>query len=329
MDKIYPLLPWLTIDQSTDWIRRLTNSPLTETDLIRLCDADQCAIYVDVGPSKFGSDEQTWLFEVVGSGYQRVTNPKALISPTIDKKLILELHGQIFWTDENGTAKSGEFDWFSTFELSDVFPIFKSPSIKALAEKINAEEIADTERELKQLRASAESDRQAKELAMLRAQDAEAELGELRQKIILADEKAEVYRSIAKDMRGVEGDLIHQLQQERSTRLSLESEVLKLRKSHGDVDNEPLSKRERNTYDRLIYVLAHEAGYRMEKPYSDEGAIRLYAEMLGVKVPTGKGVIAKRLTSACTIFDQDRQSFSDTDYASSKPNRELAQPSRT
>lgn len=167
MDKIYPLLPWLTIDQSTDWIRRLTNSPLTETDLIRLCNADQCAIYVDVGPSKFGSDEQTWLFEVVGSGYQRVTNPKALLSPTFDKKLILELHGQIFWTDENGTAKSGEFDWFSTFELSDVFPIFKSPSIKALAEKINAEEIADTERELKQLRASAESDRQAKELAML------------------------------------------------------------------------------------------------------------------------------------------------------------------
>lgn len=71
--------------------------------------------------------------------------------------------------------------------------------------------------------------------------------------------------------------------------------------------NKPLDSRERASFERLVYVLAREAKYRLEKPYADADLILRYADTIGAKVPTGKGLIAKKLEAAATRFAQDQK----------------------
>ena len=305
MDKIYPLLPWLTVDQAVHWIRLLTSSPINSTDLISLCDAGQCFMYIDVGVSRSGTDDDTWLIDVFGSGYQCVLNPKVLIPNITSEPVLIEVLGEASWTMD-GSSRTEEIKWFFTLDRTDVFPIFKSPSIRALAEKINADELADTERELQSLRKHSEQQRTGKEAALLRANEAEAEIGELRHELVLATDRADVYRRIAIDMRGTEDELVRQLKHEHENGASAGPKPADPRKMISIEDSNTVSKRERGTYERLIYVLADEAGYRMNQPYADEALILAYADKLGVKGLAGKGVIAKRLKSARARFAQDQ-----------------------
>lgn len=71
--------------------------------------------------------------------------------------------------------------------------------------------------------------------------------------------------------------------------------------------DKPLDQRERASFERLVYVLAHEAGYRLEKPYAAEDVILRYADTIGAKVPTGKGLIATKLKAAAARFAQDQK----------------------
>lgn len=71
--------------------------------------------------------------------------------------------------------------------------------------------------------------------------------------------------------------------------------------------NKPLDPRERVSFERLVYALAHEAGYRLEKPYADADLIIRYADTIGAKVPTGKGLIAKKLEAAAARFAKDQE----------------------
>ncbi len=83
-------------------------------------------------------------------------------------------------------------------------------------------------------------------------------------------------------------------------------EVARLFNPPADTTNKPLDSRERATFERLLYVLAREAKYQLQKPYADEGLIVLYADTIGAKVPTGKGLIAKKLEAAIARFAQDQ-----------------------
>jgi hypothetical protein len=328
MDKIYPLLPWLTIEQAVDWIRRLTDSPISKSDLISLCEANQCAMYIDAGHSCSGTDEDTWLYNVLGSGYQLVRNPKALIQHTETEYILIELFGEVAWGDDD-VNRTEDIKWFSTFDRSDVFPIFKSPSVKALAEKINADELADTERELQTLRLLSEQQRIEKEAALLRANAAEAEIGELRHELVLAADKADLYRSIALDVRGTEDSLVRQLKHERDARQSAELAAAEPRNASQESESDTVSKRERATYERLIYALAKEANYKLQQPFADEKLIINYARTLGAKVPEGKGVIAKKLESASARFSRDLVEYPADERSTADPIRELADPIRT
>lgn len=85
------------------------------------------------------------------------------------------------------------------------------------------------------------------------------------------------------------------------------TEVAQLFRPHADTTNKPLDPRERASFERLVYVLAREAKYRLEKPYADEDLILRYADTIGAKVPAGKGLIAKKLEAAATRFAQDQK----------------------
>jgi hypothetical protein len=65
--------------------------------------------------------------------------------------------------------------------------------------------------------------------------------------------------------------------------------------------------RERVTIERLIFALAKEAKYRLEKPSSDEEAILAFAASIGATVPTGKGTIAKQLKAASNRAESDKR----------------------
>lgn len=86
-----------------------------------------------------------------------------------------------------------------------------------------------------------------------------------------------------------------------------EAEVTELRAALKDVDEKPVDPRERGTFERLVYVLAREAKYKLEKPNADEALIRQYAASIGATVPTGKGSIAGKLEAAVARFEQDRK----------------------
>lgn len=93
---------------------------------------------------------------------------------------------------------------------------------------------------------------------------------------------------------------------ERRTALA-EDEAAELRAALEDLDEKPVDPRERVTFERLVYVLALEAKYTLEKPNADEAAIQQYASRIGAMVPTGKGSIASKLTAAVARFEQDRK----------------------
>lgn len=84
-------------------------------------------------------------------------------------------------------------------------------------------------------------------------------------------------------------------------------EVAQLFKPPADSQSKPLDSRERASFERLLYVLAREAGYRLEKPYADADLILRYADTIGAKVPTGKGLIAKKLEAAIARFAEDQK----------------------
>ncbi|WP_443698708.1 hypothetical protein [Pseudomonas sp.] len=95
--------------------------------------------------------------------------------------------------------------------------------------------------------------------------------------------------------------LRYELEQERITRQSLEVELTALREK-------PLEPRERASLERLVYVLAIEAGYRLIKPHADEQNIIEAAARHCAKVPAGKGTIAKFLEAAKTRAESERES---------------------
>lgn len=86
-----------------------------------------------------------------------------------------------------------------------------------------------------------------------------------------------------------------------------EAEVAKLRAEIAAMESKPFDPRERATFERLIYVLALEAGYKLQKPSADEALIQEAAARRSAIVPKGKGPIANKLTAAIARFKQDRQ----------------------
>ena len=127
--------------------------------------------------------------------------------------------------------------------------------------------------------------------------------------------KSEDIQTLADKMNEVVGqaagteleDLRRELEQERARREAAEADAAELRQALQAEEEKPLDRRERASFERLLYVLAKDADYKLSAPYSDEIAIQQSAASFGAKVPTGNGAIAKYLEAAVARAEQDRK----------------------
>jgi hypothetical protein len=256
MEKIYPLLNWLEIGQAVDWLQRLTESPVTPQELISLCDAKQCAVYVDIKKPLKGSDEDTWILEVTGHGIQKIRNPMALVESGMLRDGRLELLGRATWKDEKGAYVTESIEWDASAVMVDIFPIFKPADIQALARKMNgainqptADDIEALHDQLKKaceakenalyltdkykaelevLRETAEQDRSSSEAAWLRAEQAESQANELRSQLGRMAAKAESCFSAYESHKALASELSNELSQEQMARKHAETLVRSL-----------------------------------------------------------------------------------------------------
>ncbi|WP_448110349.1 hypothetical protein [Pseudomonas lini] len=80
-----------------------------------------------------------------------------------------------------------------------------------------------------------------------------------------------------------------------------QAELKKLR----DEGSKFLDKREQASMERLIFVLAKEAGFKLENLHSDETSIQASVARYGAKGPMGKGSIVKYLKAASARVERD------------------------
>lgn len=257
MEKIYPLLNWLEIGQAVDWLQGLTESPVTPQELISLCDAKQCAVYVDIKKPLKGSDEETWLLEVTGCGIQKIRNPMALVDSGMLRDGRLELLGRATWKDEKGAYVTESIEWDASAVMIDIFPIFKPADIQALARKMNgainqptADDIEALHDQLKKaceakdnawyltdkykaelevLRETAEQDRSSRESAWFRADQAENLAKEIADQRDRMEAKADYYQDSLEESRAAVAELKNTVEHEQMARKYAESLVMALR----------------------------------------------------------------------------------------------------
>jgi len=247
MEKVYPLLKWLSCEEAVDWLHYITNSRLDTLDLISLCNSGQCDIYVDLHELQVTNSATGMNLELCGEG--KVIGGiscgcEMLGAPIfISERFSVECDAYGVLSSEDATS---EFIYGKRFFLSGRhYPLFKPADIRTLAKKMDA--VAN--------------------------QSFKAELEILR----------------------------HQLGQEQAARKSAEQRAERVEAE------KPLERRERATFERLIYVLAKGANYQLDQPHADEVSIQAAADIREVKGLAGKGTIAKYLKAAAARVEQDKQ----------------------
>lgn len=256
-EKIYPLLNWLDISQAVDWLQGLTESAVTQHDLINLCAAKQCAAYVDLKQSVNGTDEETWWQDVSGCGIQEVKTPMALADAGMLTDSRLVLLGEVTWTNDKGAFCREKVEWAASVLMIDVFPIFRPADIQILANKMNGvidqPTAADVEElreqlkkateakenawyltdkykvELETLRETAEQDRSSREAAWLRAGQAEKLAEELVDRFDRMEAKADYYQHVLEESRAAVVDLKSAVEHEQLARTYAEGLANELR----------------------------------------------------------------------------------------------------
>lgn len=70
-------------------------------------------------------------------------------------------------------------------------------------------------------------------------------------------------------------------------------------------ESQRLDPRERDTYSRILFVLAKKAGLKLERLGADEKLLVEYAAREGLPIPTGKGTIERKLLAAKLLAQQN------------------------
>jgi hypothetical protein len=307
MEKFYKLMDWLDIGQALDYLQRLTTTPFTEAQLLQLCEAGQCGAFARIGevegvkkgPFGYGfpphlaeSDDSGCYSNVTNVaemnatpgvkcvGVQRVLNANQLLLAGTAQDVQLELFGRIV-VPQGFTTKPEYATWRAFIPMLSCTPLFKPAEILSLADKMNGEakQSSDSTAALEDLSKQLEQERTARKQAEADAESAKSE--------------SEHWWQIS--------------ERERACRESTQAEADRLRQELTCEGEKPLDRRERASLERLLYVVAKDAGYQLIAPYSDEIAIQQAAASIGAKVPMGKGAIVKYLEAAIARAEQDRQ----------------------
>ncbi|MGH8437445.1 MAG: hypothetical protein ACRERX_23965 [Pseudomonas sp.] len=182
MEKVYRLLPWLTTPQTLAWLRSMTGTSLSSDDLLQLCDAGECSVYLDCrgregdGGILISDSTRIRRIPVTGQEVCKVENPLTLADSTCRGAAVIGAARVI----ATGQVVDGD-RWWIFFEDSPPTTLFKNSDIQALADKLNAAAGEPTATELEDLRVQLEQERSARAAAEQRAKQAEA--GKLHQQL--------------------------------------------------------------------------------------------------------------------------------------------------
>nr|WP_314487853.1 hypothetical protein [uncultured Pseudomonas sp.] len=190
MDKVYRLLPWLRLDQAADWLRSLTQVAVNEDIVLSLCEAGRISVYVNVGSGCSGNDEETWTKEVSASGYQILENPEVLRSKS-SAQVSFQFLGKVMIFESDNSINHAEIRWFANAPFEEFSPVFKSADVQALADLINAEELAAEARKIEEYQRLADQLRAEKQQALLSLHQANEQLGVLEDELARSRELAE------------------------------------------------------------------------------------------------------------------------------------------
>lgn len=326
MEKLYKLLRWLDMEQAVNWLQDLTGTPITSSDLLRLCNASWCSVYVDVhGLEGTGYDD----FEsAVLEGVHRVCVPSDMKEP-VDGEYTRSIE-----TSGKSVGRKTLTDWhIENFPIMERGACFKPADIQALADKMNgaavqprasSAELNDLHQQFEQehvarLRESRqqgvkESEARLAEDLLTTLMAAEKKLEQERTARQAAEAKAEklqeslrIESEIAKTSYEHMESLRQDLKEIITANEAAQQEVVALREALDNAKKKQLDPRERATFERLLYVLASQAKYNLQNPFSDETSIQLAAGIQGIKGLDGKGTVAKNLKAAAARAEKDQK----------------------
>lgn len=190
MEKVYRLLDWLTVENALDWLRTLTDTPISGGDLWRLTLSKQCDAYIQaLGLPGHHLNDDGHEVAVIGRGFHLVVGSETLRKADkkngIPEKRRLCLEG--YWYEPfpdniEVAIRDGYGYWEAVTESEEGYPLyFKCADIEGLATKMNG--VSTRAAEVEFLRQELEQERAARHKAELRAEQAEAEAVDLRQQL--------------------------------------------------------------------------------------------------------------------------------------------------
>lgn len=139
MRRDHLLLQWLSIDQALENLRSMTKEPITEDDLISLCEEDACAVYINAGGVKGGAQVasiEEVSKSVYGAGYQRILNGGALRGLGSATTVSLRMVGPVF-SDDADDYEERACVWEALVARESLTLRFKTSDIQMLANRIN------------------------------------------------------------------------------------------------------------------------------------------------------------------------------------------------
>lgn len=123
MEKLYRQLQWLDIGQAVNFLQRLTNTPLSENELLQLGRSRQVDVYIDIDPRGLTGTTSDNKEKVTLTGMQQVLNPDKALEQSEDQTCAVLKYGDVHWI---GLLPS----WSQK-------ALFKSADIQTLADKMN------------------------------------------------------------------------------------------------------------------------------------------------------------------------------------------------
>lgn len=171
MNKVYKLLNWLNMPQAKDWLEDLTQTEISDWNLLQLCDSGQCAAYLECwGMDGSSIDYSTTIISAIGM--HKVLNPLELIHCGKPVEKMLEFFGLAstqempldHLTPEPSIIQK-EIEWRGRKSMHSCFPIFKREEIQALAERMNGIDERPSRAYFEELSHQLELEREARKAA--------------------------------------------------------------------------------------------------------------------------------------------------------------------
>jgi hypothetical protein len=288
MDKFYRLLDWLTLSQAVDWLETLTQTKISDWNLLQLCESGQCAAYIEsLGLDGVSADFARSV--VSGMGKQKVLNPIELLDCGEPKERILNLFGLALVQEITEALPSSddhkqemELDWCAKTSMYHLSALFKRAEVETLARKMNGEHEQPEDKET----AIAKLNMQLRSLQWQmyneekKAAESEhnptqtAEINRLKEALAAANARAEQAEKALTNVA-------------EATESNLEPE-------------KPLHINERKSTEQIIATLAAMAKLDLTKPYKADITLRTAAATYQLEYPNSPETTVKYLKAAAS-----------------------------